>query len=97
METSRSEWEEDKELTAYWVRSTYLNNLNSLITSGIWCNKDYKDVHIIALVRLAQKLADNSKKSYEKYNTSNRDSTKGEPACIRHLPPCNLEEPKMEW
>ena len=41
-----------------------------------------------------QKISDDSKKSSEKSNTSNIDTTKGEPAYIRDLPTWILEEPK---
>ena len=67
-----------------------LNNYNNLLTLGSCSNKDSKDSHILALVVLSQKLADNPKKSSEKSNTSNRDFTEWEPAYIRDLPPWML-------
>ena len=73
------------------VRAMALKNYNNLLTSGMWSNKYPKDSHIMALVGVSQKLADNPKKSSEK---SNIYPTKGEPAYIRYLPPCILEEPK---
>ena len=39
-----------------------LKNYNNLLTSGKWSTKYPKDAHILALVGLAQKLADDSKK-----------------------------------
>ena len=45
---------------------------------------DYK---ILALVGVAQKLAYDTKKSSDKSNTSNRDTTKVEPDYIRDLLP----------
>ena len=68
-----------------------LKRYNNLLTSGRWYNKNPKDAHILALVRVYQKLADDSKKSSEKYN---KDPTKGEPSYIRDLPPWILEDPK---
>ena len=41
-----------------------------------------------------QKQEDDSKKSSEKSNTSNRETIKVDPAYIRDLPPWILEEPK---
>ena len=70
-----------------------LKNYSSFITSGRWSTKDTKDSHILALVGLDQKLLDYSKKSSEKSNTSNRDTTNGEPSYIRDLPLWMLEEP----
>ena len=69
-----------------------LKKYNNLLTSGSWYNKDLTDDRIIALVGVAQKLADDSKKSYDKSNKSNRGSTKGYPAYIREPPPWMLEE-----
>ena len=61
----------------------------------MWSNKDTKYDQILFLVGVDQNLADDSKKSSEKSNSSNRDSTKVEPAYIRYLPPWILEEPKV--
>ena len=80
VETRRSEWEEDKEFTEDHVRDRALNKYNNLLTSGRWPNKDPKDAQIPYLVGVSQKIADDSNKSYEKSSTSNRESTKGDPA-----------------
>ena len=66
MYTRRSEWEEDKEFTAYQVSTMVLKKYKNLITSGRWYNKYPKDDQILALVGVAQKLAYDSKKSYDK-------------------------------
>ena len=94
METSRSEWEEDNYFTPEHMRAMALKKYNTLSTSGRWHTKDTEDDQILALVGVTQKLADNSKKSSEKPNTSNRDTTKGEQYYIRELSPWMLEEPK---
>ena len=94
MVTRRSEWVDDKELASDQVRSMALNNYNNLLTSGIWSNNTLKDAQILYLVGVAQKLEDDSNKSYDKSNTSNMYSTKGEPAYIMDLPRCILEDPK---
>ena len=91
METRRSEWEEEKDFTAEKVRTMAAKKYNKPLTSGRWSNKDTKDAHILALVGLVHKLADNSKKSLEKYN---REPTKGEPLYIRERSPWILEDPK---
>ena len=39
-----------------------LKKYNNLLTSVVWSNKDPKDVNILALIGVAQKLAKNSKK-----------------------------------
>ena len=90
MDIRRSEWEEDKDFSEEQMRAMALKKYNKLLTSGRWSAKDPKDAHILALVGVAQNLADKSKKSSEKSNTYNRDTTKGEPAYIRDLPPCIL-------
>ena len=89
METRSSEWYEYKELIAEQMSTTYLKKYNNLLTSGRCSNKVPKYVHILALVGVYQNLADDSKKSYKKYN---RDPNKGDPAFIRDLPPWVLEE-----
>ena len=71
-----------------------LNKYNNLLTLGRYSTKDNKDDHILALVGVAQNLAYDPKKSSEKSNTSNRETTKGEPAYIRYSPPWILEDPK---
>ena len=63
-----------------------LKKYNNLLASGSWYNKDLTDDRIIALVGVAQKLADNSKKTPDKSNTYNRESTKADPAYIRDPP-----------
>ena len=94
METRRSEWGEEKDFTENKVRDVALKNYNNLLTWLRWSTDYPKDDDILALVLVAQNLADESKKSYEKSNTSNRDTNRGEPAYIRDLPPWILEEPK---
>ena len=68
-----------------------LEKNSSLLTSRRWSNNDPNNYQIMALVEVAQKIADKSKKEYEKFN---RDPDKGEPAYIRGLPPWILEETK---
>ena len=69
-----------------------LKKYNNLLNSERWTNKDTKDAHILNLVGVAQKLADESNKSSEK---SYRESTKCEPAYIRYIPLWMLEDQKM--
>ena len=64
---------------------------NNLLTSERWSNKDPKDSHILALVGVDHKLADELKKSSDKCS---RDPTNGASAYIRNLPPCILGDPK---
>ena len=71
-----------------------LKKYNNLLTSGRWSNKYHNDAQILSLVGVAQNLADDSKKSSDKFN---KDPNKGEPAYIRYLPPWVLEDPKGEW
>ena len=94
METRRSEWQEDKDFTEDQVRDMDLNHYNNLLTSKRWSTKETKDAQILALVGVAQNLADDYKKSSEKSNTSNRETTKGDISYIMDLPPWILEEPK---
>ena len=75
----------------------YPKKYNNLLTSRKCPNKNTKDDHILSLVGVYQKLEYDSKKSSEKSNTSSRESTKGELAYTRDLPPWILEEPKLEW
>ena len=63
MEIRRSDWEEYKELLAEQVRAMALNKYNNLLTSGRWSTKDTKDNQILALVKMDQKLAGESKKA----------------------------------
>ena len=79
-ETSRSEQDQDKDFKEEQVRDMALKKYNNLLTSGRWSNKDPKDTQILALVGVAQNLADDSKKSSDKSNTSERDTTKVDPA-----------------
>ena len=76
------------------MRAVDLKKYNNQITSGRWSTKYPKDAQTLALVWVDQKISDDSKKSSEKSNTSNIDTTKGEPAYIRDLPTWILEEPK---
>ena len=62
METRRSEWEEYKYFTAEHVRDMSLKKYKNLLPSGRWSTKDPNDSHILALVIVAQELADESKK-----------------------------------
>ena len=87
METSRCEWEEDTYFIEDQVRSMALKKYNNLITLGRWYTKDTKDSQILSLVGVDQKLVDDSNKSSDKSNTSNRDTTKVEPDYIRDLLP----------
>ena len=97
METRRSEWEEYKYFTAEQVRDMSLKNYNNLLISGRCFIKDPKYAQILTLVRVVQKLADDSNKSSEKSNTSNRETTKVELSYIRYLLPWMLEDPNVEW
>ena len=58
MYTRRIEWEEDKEFTEDQVSAMVLKNYNNLLPSWRWSNKYPQDSHILALVGVAQKLAD---------------------------------------
>ena len=57
----------------------YLKNYNNILTAGRFSNNIPKDAHILYLVKVDQKLADDSNKSSEKSNKSNRESTKIDP------------------
>ena len=59
----------EKEFTAELVRVVALKKYNNPLTSGMWFTKYPKDAYILALVQVDQKLADNSRKSSEKYKT----------------------------
>ena len=63
-----------------------LKKFNNLLTSGKLYSKDLNDDHILALVGVAQKMADDSNKSSEKSNTSKRDTTKVDTTYIRDIP-----------
>ena len=95
METKRSEWEEDKESTAEQLRFMALNKYNNLLNSWRWSNKDPKDDQILALVVVAQKLAEDSNKSSDKSTTSNRDPNNGEKYYTRDFLPWITEDPKV--
>ena len=62
METRRSEWGEEKDFTENKVRDVALKNYNNLLTWLRWSTDYPKDDDILALVLVAQKLADESKK-----------------------------------
>ena len=94
MYSRSSELEEHKDFTADQVRAMYLKKYNNLPTSGRCSNKDPMDAPILSLVWVAQNLVDDSNKSYDKSNTPNIESTKGEPYYTRDLPPWILEYPK---
>ena len=67
----------------------YLKKYNKLITSGSWSAKDPKYVKNLALVGVPQKRLYKYKKSPEKSNRSNKESTsstKGEPSYIKDVP-----------
>ena len=66
---------------------------SNLLTSGRWFNKDPKDDKILALVGVAQKIVDDSKKSSEKSNKPNMESTKVESSYTRDLRPWILKYP----
>ena len=80
METRKSEWEEEKYFSEEQVSTISLKDYKNLLTSWRWSTKDPKDAQILDLVEVAKNLADYSKKSSDKSNTSNRASTNGEPA-----------------
>ena len=63
-----------------------LNKYNKLLNSFRWSNNNTNDEKILALVVVAQKLADDPNKSSDKSNTSDSKSTKVEPTYIRDLP-----------
>ena len=62
METRRSEWEEDRDFTEEQVRDMALKNYKNLLTLGRWYTKDTKYAQILALLGVAQKIEDYSKK-----------------------------------
>ena len=62
METGRKEWEEYKDFTEDHLIAMALKKYNNLLTSGMWSTKYLKDSQILALVGVAQKLVDGSKK-----------------------------------
>ena len=68
-----------------------MKKYNKLLTSRRWSTKDPKDAKILALVLVAKTLVDESFRLSKKSNTSNRDTTKGDPAYTRDLPPWILE------
>ena len=63
-----------------------LNEYRNIFTSVRWSTKDYKDIQILAIIGVAQKLAYDSNKLSEKSNNYNRKSTRGERAYTRYLP-----------
>ena len=64
-----------------------LKNYKKLLTSGSCSTKDTMEYQILALVGVAQKIAYDSKKSSDKFNTSNRETKKEWPAYIRYFLP----------
>ena len=68
-----------------------LKKYNNLLTSWRWSTKYTEGAQILILVGVEQNLAYDSKKSSEKSNTSNRETTKVNPSYIRYLPPWILE------
>ena len=74
------------------MRVIALNNYDNLLNSGRWSTKYPKDAQIVAIAGVAQKLAYDSNKSSEKSNTSNRETTKGDPAYTRDLSPWTMKE-----
>ena len=51
-----------------------MNKYNNLLTYIRWYTKDPKDAEILALVGVAQKLVDDTKKSSDKPNSYNKES-----------------------
>ena len=68
-------------------KSMSLKKYNNILASVIWSNKYPKDSQILSLVVFAQNLANDYKNPSE--NTS-MESTKGDPAYVRDLPPWML-------
>ena len=95
MDTRSSEWQQDKESTSEKVRDMELNKYNNLLNSVRWPKKDPKYDHTLYLGGVSQKLADDSKKSSDRSNTSKKESTKGESFYTRGLPLCMLEQTKF--
>ena len=62
MDTSSSEWGEDKEFTSEKVRDMSLNNYSYILNLGRWSKNNPKDDQILSLVGVEQNLADESKK-----------------------------------
>ena len=60
MDTRRSEWEGGKDLTVDQVSSMSMKNYKKILTSGRCHNKYPKDGHILNIVGVAQKIADES-------------------------------------
>ena len=60
-----------------------LKKYNNLLTSVRWSTMYPNDSHNLALVGVAQKIINPSKKTPDKYK---RDPKKGEPYYIRDLP-----------
>ena len=56
METRRSCWEEDNQITAKIVSATDLKKQNNLLKSIIWSTKYHKYAQILALVGVTEKL-----------------------------------------
>ena len=92
MEYRMSEWEEEKEFTTDQLTLMVLNKYNNILNWVRWSNKYPKNAHIINLVEVDHKLPNDSKKPTE---NPRRESTKGDPAYIRYLPPSIIEETKQ--
>ena len=66
MNKNMSEWDKDKYITESQVRSMEIKKYNKPLTSRRCYTKCIKDSQILDLVGLAQKLADDSNKSFDK-------------------------------
>ena len=60
MYTRSSEWEEEKYFTLEHVRVIALKNYNNILTTRRWSAKYPKDSQILAIVGVAQNIADDS-------------------------------------
>ena len=60
MDTSSSDWDEDKYFTAEQVRAMALKRCNNILTSGRYSNNDLKDDHILDIVGVTQNITDDS-------------------------------------
>ena len=73
--TRRDEWEEEEYFLVEQLSTVLLNKYNDLLTSRRCYTKDPKDVKLLDLVGVAQKLVDWSNKSSENSNRSEKCST----------------------
>ena len=60
MDNRRGEWEEEKYFTLEHVRVIALKNYNNIITTRRWSAKYPKDSQILAIVGVAQNVADDA-------------------------------------